>query len=200
MIEIAVPAPDDLLLNSLRLRAPGQVNRSGWTGTRKVVGLPGVELWLGAASLADIATEEEERPWRAFLFGLSGQANWFKWPLPCNQHPGGKPRVAAGAGSGYTLPLKQMQPNTTILQAGQFMTIPLPSLHNRAVCLTADLVADGNGNGTAQFGPALGEIPAESAIVESLTPFVPMSLTTSEEGFDLSNGVSGTAFDVEEAR
>ena len=65
MSEIAVPDYDDLLLDELDLASPAQVNRSQWTGTRKVVGMPGVELWTGKATIADLATEEAERPWRA---------------------------------------------------------------------------------------------------------------------------------------
>ena len=198
--EIIVPIPADLFLDGLTLVAPSQVNRSEWTGRRKVIGAPGREYWRGKASIVDIVTEAEERQWRAFLFALDGPVNWFRWPLPCNNHIGPKPTVAAGAGNGYSLPLTGMQPNTRILEAGQFMTVPLPSGHSRAVCLTADLVTNGSGNATAQFRPALGEIPTLGATVETARPFVPMSAVSVEQGFSQANGVSGTSFDVEEAK
>lgn len=200
MSEITVPDPDNLLLDSLSLSAPAQVNRSAWTGTRKVVGMPGVELWQGKATIDTIATEEEERPWRAFLFGLRGPVNWFKWLLPCNTHIGPKPTVAAGASDGYTLPLTGMQPNARILRAGQFMTVPLPSGHNRTVCLTNDLRTDASGNATATFEPALGETPVEGATVETVDPFIPMSPVEPTQGLGSADGVSGASFDVEEAR
>lgn len=199
MSEITVPVAEDLLLSGPRLSSPAQVNRSTWTGRRKVIGLPGVEVWQGSVAIADIATEEEERQWRAFLFKLKGPQNWFRFPLPCNQHPGSRPTVAAGASNAYILPLTGMQPNTLILRAGQFMTVPLPSGHFRAVCLTADLVANGAGNANAIFEPALNETPALGATVETLNPFIPMAPVESVIGFASSQGVSGTTFGVEEA-
>lgn len=200
MTEITIPFPGDLMLDELRLFTPRQVNRSEWTGTRKVIGGTGREIWRGHATIADIATEDDERHWRAFLFGLDGQVNWFRWVLPCNTHIGAKPVVASGAGDAYTLPLSGMQPNARILRAGQFMTVPLPSGHWRAVCLSADLMADGSGNATASFTPALGEVPTLAATVETVDPFIPMSLTNGEQGFSLTDGTSGTAFDVDESK
>ena len=199
MSEVTVPIPGDLILSGPRLSSPAQVNRSTWTGRRKVIGLPGVEVWQGTVAIADIATEEQERQWRAFLFRLKGPANWFRFPLPCNQHPGNRPTVAAGASNAYILPLAGMQPNTLILRAGQFMTVPLPSGHRRAVCLTADLVANGSGVANAVFEPALNETPAFGATVETLAPFVAMSPIDSAIGLATASGVSGTSFEVEEA-
>lgn len=199
MSEIAIPSPDDLLLDSLTLYAPAQVNRSAWTGRRKVIGLAGTEIWRGKATIDLICTEEEERPWRAFLFGLRGPVNWFRWYLPCQRHIGPKPAVAAGASDGYTLPLDGMQASATILRAGQFMTVPLPSGHWRTVCLIADLRTNGSGQATATFEPALNETPAENAIVESAVPFIPMAPVEPTQGLDSADGVSGASFDVEEA-
>lgn len=200
MSEITVPDYDDLILEGLSLKSPAKVNRSKWTGTRKVIGQPGVETWNAKVTIDTIATEEEERPWRAFLFGLGGPANSFRWFLPCNMHIGGKPTVAAGATAGYTLPLAGMAANCLILKAGQFMTVPLPSGKFRAVCLTADLVADGSGNGTATFKPALSEIPALSAVAETGNPFIVLAPVDDELGFGFEQGLSGTSFDVVEAR
>jgi hypothetical protein len=107
--EIAVPDPDNLLLDSLTLSSPAQVNRSVWTGRRKVVGMPGTETWRGKATIDSVATEDEERAWRAFLFGLRGPVNWFRWALPCQSHIGPKPTVDSGASDGYSLPLTGMQ-------------------------------------------------------------------------------------------
>lgn len=199
MAEIAVPHPDELILSQLDCLTPAQVNRSAWTGRRKVVGLSGTERWTGTVELADIATEEEERPWRAFLFALAGPENWFRWPLPCQSHIGPKPVVAAGAGDGYSLPLTGMQPHARILHAGQFLTVTVPSGHARTVVLTADLRADASGAGTAVFRPALNEVPATGATVETTNPFIPMSPIESRVGLGLSNGISGTSFEVEEA-
>ena len=199
MSEITVPLPANLQLDRLDLSSPAQVNRSTWTGRRKVIGLAGVERWQGVASVGSIATEIEERQWRAFLFALKGPANWFRWPLPCNQHLGSRPTVAAGATNAYILPLTGMQPSALMLEAGQFMTVPLPSGHFRAVCLTVDLVANGAGNANAIFEPALNETPTLGATVETLDPFVPMAPVSPIVGFSASQGVSSTSIDVEES-
>lgn len=200
MSQIVVPDYANLLLDGLDLHTPGQVNRSQWTGGRKVVGMPGSEVWYGRATIDLLATELEERPWRAFLFSLRGPVNWFRWPLPCHTHLGPKPVVGASATNGYTLPLTGMQPNCLILEAGQFMTVPLPSGHFRAVCLGADLRSDASGDATASFVPALGEIPEADAEVETTDPFIPMSLASDRQGFGMADGVSGASFDVEETK
>ncbi|UAB76951.1 hypothetical protein INR77_08830 [Erythrobacter sp. SCSIO 43205] len=199
MSEITVPLPDELLLDNLNLSSPTQVNRSTWTGRRKVLGGPGVAIWQGNVSISGIATEVDERQWRAFLFALEGPANWFRWPLPRNTHIGPKPRVATASGTGKSLALDGMTANTRILQAGQFITIPLPSGHARAVCLTADLVTNGTGQATAQFKPGLTETPADNAEVETVAPYIPMAPTDSVVGLATSQGVSATGFEVEEA-
>lgn len=200
MSEKIIPSTGRLILDGLFLSSPAQVNRSQWTRTRKVVGMPGVELWTGKATIAPLATEAAERPWRAFLFGLRGPVNWFRWRLPCNRHIGPKPVVDVYPSDGYELPLAGMQPNARILLAGQFMTVPLPSGHARAVCLMADLRADADGNATAVFEPALSEVPAEGVEVETTDPYIPMSLIEPEQGFSAIQAVSGASFDVEEAR
>lgn len=201
MSQITVPDYDDLFLSGLRVRSPAQVNRSVWTGSRKVIGMAGAEVWIAQAVIDTQATELAERPWRAFLFGLRGQVNFFRWYLPRSNHIGPKPTVDAGAVAGaYTLPLRSMAPSTLVLQAGQFMTVPMPSGKYRTVCLTADLVSDSSGDATATFEPALNEAAAEGATVETADPFIDFALVEPEQGFDYQDGISGAAFDVEEYR
>lgn len=200
MAEITVPDYDELQVLELDFDEPAQQNRSGWTGTRKVVGLPGAGLWSGQVTVQDIATEEEERQWRGFIAGLKGVQNWFKVYLPCQSHIGPAPTVDTGAGNGYTLPLTGMSPSTRILETGQHMTVPLPSGHKRAVRLTADLVTDGAGKAVAQFAPALNEVPTLGATVETANPYVPVAATATRNPIPQSNGVSAFTMDVEESR
>lgn len=200
MAEITVPNVEDITLDALELSAPSQVNRSAWTGGRKVVGLPGAEMWTGKVSIGPLATENEERPWRAFLFALRGPQNWFRLLLPCQAHSGNRPTVASGASNGYTLPLTGMTVSSTILPAGSHMTVPLPSGRKRTVVLTAALVANGSGNGTATFVPALTEVPTLAATVETKDPYIALSAVDPKQGFVYAGGVASTGFDVEEAR
>lgn len=200
MSEITVPDQEGLSLDEYSLSVPAQRNRSGWTGKGKVIGLPGIEYWIGKVTVRALSTESEEQPWRAFLFGLRGPVNWFRLSLPCASHAGSKPVVGSAPGNGYTLPLSGMATSQTILLAGQFMTVPLPSGRYRTVCLTANLVSNGSGTGTATFEPALGETPTVGVTVETKAAFLPLSLVGSAPGFVQSDGVSSATFDVEEAR
>lgn len=201
MAEVLLPSNiDALTIDEYDVNAPAQVNRSGWTGTRKVIGLPGAEMWTAKITLDGIATEEEERLWRAFLFSLRGQANWFRLLFPCQQHAGDRPTVRSGATAGYSLPLQGLAASTTVLTAGQFLTVPLPSGRHRMVSLSAALNSNGSGQGTAYFEQQLTEVPSTGATVESKAPFMPAALAQSTAGLSLSQGVAGRSFDLEEAR
>lgn len=200
MAEVIVPDYDELQVLELDFDEPAQINRSAWTGGRKVVGQPGGSYWTGQVAVENIVTEAEERQWRAFIAQLRGVQNWFKAYLPCQSHIGPPPTVDTGAGNGYTLPLTGMSPSTIILEAGQHMTVPLPSGHNRPVRLTADLVTDAAGKAVAAFSPALNEVPTLGATVETANPYVPVASSSTRLAIPQSNSVSGFAFDVEEVR
>ena len=184
---------------SFSLDVPAQVNRSGWTGRRKVSGLPGVERWFMTAQVEAIATELEECKWRAFMLAMRGVQNYTNFIVACQKHVGPKPTVAASATTGYTCPLQGMTVSTTILRAGQFMTIPLPSGHDRLVCLTSDLVTDASGDATASFEPTLPEAPDEDDTVETAEPYCPINLVERRNGWSVANGVASFVIDGEEA-
>lgn len=199
MTEIDLPPNAILLPESLTLVVPSNVLRSEWTGHRRFVGMPGVERWRGQLATFPASTERAAQAWRAFVFGLRGPQNWFRWPLPCNKHVGTRPTVGAGAGSDYELPLEGLTPNARIARAGQFMTVPLPSGHARAVVLTADLRGDADGNAIAYFEPALNEAPVEGAIVETSEPYIPVALVDSDTTLALGGGLTAITLAVEEA-
>lgn len=199
MALLVPPDTEALILNDLTLDVPDQQNRSIWTRRRQVVGLPGAEMWFANFSLEPMATEDEERPWRAFLFSLRGRQNIFHYPLPAQSHVGGKPKVNAASSAGYTLPLDGMQPSTRILSAGHWMTVPLPSGHQRLVMLAADLITDASGEATAQLNIELGEIPADDATVETANPFIPVCNADPRVTISWENAVAGAGFSLEEA-
>lgn len=199
MALLEIPDTDALILLSLNPVVPDQLNRSIWTSRSQVVGLPGAEYWTARVALEPMTTEDEERPWRAFVFGLRGRQNHFHLPIACQRHVGGKPLVNAATLSGYTLPLDGMQPSTRILKAGDFITVPLPSGHYRTVMLTADLITNSSGEATAQLNFALNEVPANNAIVETAKPFISVRSAGGENGMSWENAVSGAALDLVEA-
>jgi hypothetical protein len=199
MALLEIPDTEALILNSLTLDVPDQQNRSIWTRRRKIVGLPGAEMWMASFSIEPLATENDERPWRAFLFSLRGRQNIFHYPLPKQRHVGGKPLVNAASASGYELPLDGMQTSTRILSAGHYMTVPLPSGHQRLVMLAADLITNASGQATAQLNIELGEIPANNATVETAEPFIPVCNADQRVSISWDNAVGGAGFDLEEA-
>lgn len=189
--------PDGLILTALALDTPAQLNQSVWTRRQRKTGLPGSERWQASAETPQCATEADERQWRSFLFGLRGVLNWFKLPLPCQTHIGPEPVVAAGGTLGsYQQPLKGMEPNTTILYAGQFLTFPLLVGRPRTVQLTEDLQTDGAGAAIARFTPSLGQVPAIDAAVETSNPFIPVCSVDTVNALSFSQGVSGTTLNL----
>lgn len=192
-----IKAPDGLIITSLALDTPAQLNQSVWTRRQRKTGLPGSERWQASVEIPECSTEAEERMWRSFLFGLGGVLNWFKLPLPCQTHIGPEPKVATGAVlGGFTQPLKGMEPNTTILYAGQFLTFALPVGRPRTVVLTEDLQTDGTGSAVAKIRPSLGQIPATDSTVETSNPFIPVCSTDEMTGLNYSQGVSGASLNL----
>lgn len=200
MVTISVPAGADCSDVEWSLDTPAQVNRSAWSGARKVIGLPGAERWFATSALTPVSTETDERPLRAFILACRGPANTFRLPAACSQRSGTNPTVRTGANAGRTLPLQGLPPSTTVLVAGQFMTVPLPSGHERLVCLTADLASNGAGQGTATFSPMLGEVPTAGATVETIAPWALMALTNSRQGWKTEGGQTAFMIEAEEAK
>lgn len=199
MTLITLPTGFEFDAEDWEIDVPAQVNRSVFTKRRKVIGLPGAESWSCRLTVEPIATETDERPWRAFLLSLRGQQNTFNVKAACQSPPAGTPTVNSGATAGYTLPITGLAISQTILKAGQFMTVPLPSGHKRLVCLTADLVSNGSGNATATFEPALTEVPTTSTAIEMSNPYCPMSLKARSNGWTRNQGVAQFILDAEEA-
>jgi hypothetical protein len=201
MAIIVPPAPLPLRNVSWRAPFPAQVNRSGWTGRSKIVGLPGATVWTVSGSFVTIIGADRGKPWRGFFTALHGQLHKFRVRGGEDlQTTAANPTVRAGANDGVTVPLAGLPANKTVLISGSLMTVPLPSGHERMVCLTADLVSNGLGQGTATFGPELGEVPATGAVVEIGRPWSLVRQTNKAPGWDVEPGQKYIfALDAEEA-
>lgn len=187
-----IQPPADLPLKNVKWRLPfaAQVNRSGWTNTTKTIGLPGAAFWTVSGSFRLLIGEDRAKPWRGFFVSLNGPVHRFPVVAIENarQTSAANPTVGNGAGSGNTLPLQGLPAGQTVLVAGDLMTVFLPSGHRRLVCLTKPLVANGDGLGTAVFGPELGEVPAVGAAVEIRRPYAVVALTSEPPGWDVDPG------------
>lgn len=199
MTEMTMPTSAKLVQRRVDLEEVQQVNRSEWTGGRLITALPGAQRWLAKFSPHEIFEESAKKQWRAFILSLRGQANTFRLPMASGQHGGTNPKVGAGANAGATLPLTDLAPSSAVLEAGDFLTVPLPNGHHRLVMLTADLNSDADGEAVAQFRPFLNQVPTLAATVESINPFALMALTGSQQGWTDEFGVMTLEFDAEEA-
>lgn len=204
MTIITPPAPLPLRNAKWRLSTPMQVNRSGWTGTSKKVGLPGAQLWSVSGQFVTIISEANAKQWRGFFMSLKGQANYF--PVIATENEQVEPSVPnasvrSGANAGSTAPLQDLPVSATVLVAGDMLGIQLPSGFIRLVVLTEPLVTNSSGQGTATFWPELGEVPATGAGVQIKRPFAYMSLTSDPPGWDVDVGqLYSFTLNAEEAR
>lgn len=200
MAVLAIPANAEFTRRAWRPPAKNQVNRSGWTGARSVVRLPGAALWAVSAACKPLTREVDTWPWTAFLAALEGNANHFLMPYKCGQTAAPNPVAGAGGEQGSDqAPVAGMVPGGLYLHGGQGLTWLLPSGSRQLVLLTHDLVADGAGNGLARFRGALREAPAAGAAIEARDPVCEMAMVNNDIGWDDDEGVFKVAFDAEEA-
>lgn len=180
--------------------AQNQVNKSGWTGARKVLRLPGAGVWKVTASVKPISREVDAWPWKAFLSVLEGQANTFLMPFACKQTAAANPVVVASAFQGATTNvLLGGMPPGLFLRGGRALTFLLPSGKRQLVLLTQDLVAGNDGEAYAAFRGALRETVAAGVAVEARDPVCEMAMMNADVPWDENEGVYTVAFDAEEA-
>ena len=202
MATVNPPSPLDLRNAKWRLVEAFQVNRSGWTGAAKVVGLAGAAYWTVAGDLVVLMGEAAVKAWRAWVVSLRGPVNSFPVRATENQQTTAtNPTVAGGGTAGATLPLTGLPASATVLKAGDMLTVTLPSGHKRLVMLTADLVSGAGGTATATIAPELGEAPASGAAVEMQWPYALCRLTSEPQGWDVAPGqLYQLTINAEEAR
>ncbi len=202
MTTVTPPAPLPLRGAKWRVSDPAQVNRSKWTNTRKVIGLPGAATWSVSGDFPPIVGIEAMLGWRAFFLDLRGVANAFPIRAVEQQQTAiANPVVGGGAGSGMTLPLSGLPASTAILKRGHMISVTLPSGHQRLAGVQADLVSNGAGLASAQISLELGETPIAGASVEIRWPFSLVAMREPEQGWDVDLALFyGFTLDAEEAR
>lgn len=155
---------------SWRLVQPAQQNMSEWTGARQVLA-SGRGWWECSVTLPPIVGEAAVNPWRSF-FGLArGAANDFQVPVNeiAQSSSTATPLVNGAGQTGRSLNTDGWPNSTTVLSAGQFVTIG-----NQLLQLTADVVSNGSGQATISFEPAIRVSPADNAAIEYKNPYALM--------------------------
>ena len=162
--------------------------------------LLGGSRWTATYSLPAM-TRDRAAPWKAFFDLLEGSANTFNAYDPdCKTPRGagtGTPLVNGGSQTGSTLVIDGCTHGVTFLKTGDYF-----SVNGELKRLTSDALADGSGNATLHFKPALRNSPANNAPVTVLQPTCTMILADDMQAMWECNAVgvyqpkTFTAFEV----
>ena len=173
MATITFPSSPKPQAMSWLLNQPSQVNISSWTGKRQVFA-SGRGWWECELTLPPIVGTSSVNVWRAFLAKTQGSANVFQVPVdPTAQSSAvASPLVNGGSQTGRSLITDGWPVSSTVLSAGQFVTI-----NDQLLQLTADVVSNGSGQATISFEPAIRVSPSDNAPIEFKNPYCLMYLT-----------------------
>lgn len=186
----STPRPQGM---SWRLVMPAQTNVSDWTGRRQTLA-SGRGWWECQITFPPIVGTDNVNAWRAFIAKSRGAANDFQVPVdPTAQAPdisssvvgslslnfttnvyqtfSETPLVNGSGQTGRTLSTDGWPSSTTVLQAGQFVTI-----NNQLLQLTENVVSNSSGVAVLTFEPPIRVSPANNAPVEYENPYCLMYL------------------------
>lgn len=175
------------------------------TGARQVTQYPKA-LWVGRIAMPPLNDDENARgQWRAALAQLSKLGNTFEMVPPdapagpATGYAGPAPVVAGADQLGLTLDVDGLTPSAAILKAGDYFHIVAAGVKELKI-VTGDVTADGAGDATIAFEPALRNAPADDSTVEISAPKTAFALATPQAQWEnaLAN-FSEFAFDFVEA-
>ena len=172
MATITYPSTPEPQGMSWRLLMPAQTNVSDWTGRRQTVA-SGRGWWECQITFPPIVGTTNINAWRSFIAKSRGSANDFQVPVdPIAQSTSTATPLVNGAGqTGRTLNTDGWPLSTTVLQAGQYVTI-----NNQLLQLTENVTSNGSGVATLTFEPPIRTAPADNAAIEYKNPFCLMYL------------------------
>lgn len=180
---------------SWRLVQPAQQNISQWTGARQVLA-SGRGWWECSLSLPPIVGDTAVNSWRAFIGLARGAANDFQVPVNeiAQSSSGSTPLINGASQTGRSLNTDGWPVSTTVLYAGQFVTIG-----NQLLQLTANVTSNGSGQATISFEPAIRVSPADNAAIEFRNPYALMYFVE-DPGYSVEPGlVYSLAFNLRES-
>lgn len=165
----STPKPQGM---SWRLVMPAQTNVSDWTGRRQTIA-SGRGWWECQVTFPPIVGTTNVNAWRAFIAKSRGKANDFQVPVdPTAQSSAvATPLVNGASQTGRTLTTDGWPVSSTVLQAGQFVTI-----NNQLLQLTENVTSNGSGVATLTFEPPVRTAPSDNAAIEFKNPYCLMYL------------------------
>lgn len=161
------PAPQSM---TWRLVQPAQQNVSGWTGARQVLA-SGRGWWECSLSLPPIVGETSVNAWRAFMAQARGAVNDFRIPVNEIEQSSATatPLVNGGGQTGRSISTDGWPVSTTVLKAGQFVTIS-----GQLLQLTADVTSNASGQATISFEPSIRYPTTDNIAIEFKNPYALM--------------------------
>jgi len=176
----STPKPNGM---SWRLVMPAQTNVSEWTGRRQTIA-SGRGWWECQLSLPPIVGTTNVNAWRAFIAKSRGKANDFQIPVdPTAQSSAvATPQVNGASQTGRTLATDGWPVSSTVLFAGQFVTI-----NNQLLQLTENVTSNGSGVATLTFEPPIRTAPSDNAAIEFKNPYCLMYMVE-EPTLSVENG------------
>lgn len=176
----STPKPNGM---SWRLVMPAQTNVSEWTGRRQTIA-SGRGWWECQLSLPPIVGTTNVNAWRAFIAKSRGKANDFQIPVdPTAQSSAvATPLVNGASQTGRTLNTDGWPVSSTVLVAGQFVTI-----NNQLLQLTENVTSNGSGVATLTFEPPIRTAPSDNAAIEFRNPYCLMYMVE-EPTLSVENG------------
>ncbi len=173
MTTITLPSTPKPQTMSWRLLMPTQANVSSWTGKRQVVA-SGRGWWECEFNLPPIVGSANINAWRAFVALARGTANDFYIPVdPTAQSAlSNTVRTNGTDQTGRAIATDGWPNSTTVLQAGQFVTI-----NDQLLQVTSDVTSNGSGQATIAVEPPVRQPVADNSAVEYKNPFCKMYMT-----------------------
>lgn len=173
MTTITLPSTPKPQTMSWRLLMPTQANVSSWTGKRQVVA-SGRGWWECDFNLPPIVGSTNINAWRAFVALARGTANDFYIPVdPTAQSAlSNTVRTNGVDQTGRAIATDGWPNSTTVLQAGQFVTI-----NDQLLQVTSNVTSNGSGQATIAVEPPVRQPVADNSVVEYKNPFCKMYMT-----------------------
>lgn len=131
-------------------------------------------LWRASWTLPKLGGTDDLRRWRAALAQLSAIGNAFahgppEYTGPSTGYAGPAPLVNGASQLGKSLICDGAAASAAILKTGDYFSVAAAG-KNELKIATADASADGLGNVTFAFEPALRNAPADNATIEIFAP------------------------------
>ena len=195
MAIVPYPAPNHHSEIGLRPMVSAFVSRSELTHARQATDA-GYSWWEASIAVANMR-QADARGWLVFFGRVRGPVHSFRVPITTDpQHDGGFTVRAQGTGSGYELPTDGWPASSTVLLAGQMVTVG-----DQLMRLDEDVVTDAAGIALLKFHAPLRRIIADNTLVETKDPWLLASLPADSPmlSVGLARIQTGFAFDVVEA-